>query len=70
MQKCLDACKRLEAAASIVLDPTIKNELTGYSVEQQRFARDLNGRLAACGNASAANDSSEKLDSLLYHGFS
>jgi uncharacterized protein (TIGR02284 family) len=59
VQKCLDACKRLEAAANIVLDPTIKSELSGYSVEQQQFARDLNSRLAACGNASVQSDSIE-----------
>jgi uncharacterized protein (TIGR02284 family) len=59
IQKCLDACQRLEAAANIVLDPTIKSELSGYSVEQQRFARDLNSRLAACGNASMQSDSIE-----------
>jgi len=46
---CIDGQKGFEAAAKAVDDPTIKDELVGYSWQRQQFANDLKSRMKALG---------------------
>ena len=45
IQTCIDGQKGFEAAAKVVEDPTIKDELVGYSWQRQQFASDLRSHL-------------------------
>src|SRR3954470_1906804 len=49
IQTCIDGQKGFEAAAGAVDDPTIKDELVGYSWQRQQFATELKSRLEAFG---------------------
>src|SRR5438270_4992549 len=49
IQTCVDGQKGFEAAAKAVDDPTIKDELVGYSWQRQQFATDLKSRMKAVG---------------------
>ena len=46
---CVDGQKGFEAAAKVVDDPTIKDELVGYSWQRQQFAQDLRSRMKSLG---------------------
>ena len=46
---CVDGQKGFEAAAKVVDDPTIKDELVGYSWQRQQFATELRSRMKAFG---------------------
>jgi uncharacterized protein (TIGR02284 family) len=46
---CVDGQKGFEAAAKAVDDPTIKDELVGYSWQRQQFAQDLRSRMKSLG---------------------
>ena len=41
IQTCIDGQKGFEAAAKAIDDPSIKDELVGYSWQRQQFATDL-----------------------------
>src|SRR5256714_12795324 len=47
---CVDGQKGFEAAAKVVDDPNIKDELVGYSWQRQQFATELKSRLGAFGH--------------------
>src|SRR5437588_426699 len=49
IQTCVDGQKGFEAAAKAVDDPTIKDELVGYSWQRQQFATELKSRMKAFG---------------------
>jgi len=49
IQTCVDGQKGFEAAAKAVDDPSIKDELVGYSWQRQQFATELKTRLQAFG---------------------
>jgi uncharacterized protein (TIGR02284 family) len=49
IQTCIDGQKGFEAAAKAVDDPTIKDELAGYSWQRQQFANDLKSQMKASG---------------------
>src|SRR5438094_9854587 len=54
---CVDGQKGFEAAAKSVDDPTIKDELVGYSWQRQQFATELKTRMKAFGEESSGHGS-------------
>src|SRR2546423_11368015 len=54
---CVDGQKGFEAAAKVVDDPTIKDELVGYSWQRQQFATELRSRMKAFGEEPAQHGS-------------
>jgi len=54
---CMDGQKGFEAAAKVVDDPTMKDELVGYSWQRQQFATDLKNRMKAFGEEPAQHGS-------------
>jgi uncharacterized protein (TIGR02284 family) len=47
IQTCIDGQKGFEAAAKAVDDPTMKDELVGYSWQRQQFATELKSHMQA-----------------------
>src|SRR5437763_16510648 len=57
IQTCVDGQKGFEAAAKAVDDPTLKDELVGYSWQRQQFATDLKSHLKAFGEEPSEHGS-------------
>jgi uncharacterized protein (TIGR02284 family) len=57
IQTCIDGQNGFEAAAKAVDDPTIKNELVGYSWQRQQFATELKTKMRAAGGDPAEHGS-------------
>src|SRR3954469_466972 len=57
IQTCVDGQKGFEAAAKAVDDPTIKDELVGYSWQRQQFATELKSRMKAFGKEPSEHGS-------------
>jgi uncharacterized protein (TIGR02284 family) len=57
IEVCVDGQKGFEAAAKAVDDPTIKDELVGYSWQRQQFATELRSRMKAFGEEPARHGS-------------
>ena len=54
---CMDGQKGFEAAAKAVEDPTLRDELVGYSWQRQQFATELKSQLKAHGEEPSESGS-------------
>jgi len=57
IETCMDGQKGFEAAAKAVEDPTLRDELVGYSWQRQQFATELKSQLKAHGEEPSEHGS-------------